>query len=399
MTFRRTLLSASVSTLLGASIILSAPAASAQGDKTIPIGTVLAMTGSGAYYGKVMSRSEKLAIDQINDSGELKGYKLALHIEDHKSGDARAANSAMRKLVSIDKTPVVLSSYGGITLAIQPLAAQQDVLLFNGGGTASNLIDKKNLYNTRMVASQLAPLAVKWAVEKLGAKKIATVYYTDSSGVETNEAVKKACKELGCEIIDEEPYKLGSTDFSVPLSRVKAAAPDAIILGSWGADVGHIVKQAKERDISAKIVGLELLSNELKIAGNTMDGYTAVFDSFDADADNPSTQSFVKAFKAAYGEVPDYYDANYYEIVKDVLAPLIQKTIAAGEDPTKIGALNSQMEKLIAQNYQFDSVYGGKLQLHKDGSVTKPVGVFQVSNGQAVPIAHIDDGKFVMVKP
>lgn len=396
MIFRQTLLSASVGALVGVSIMLSTQPAFAQADKTIPVGTVLAMTGSGAYYGKVMSRSEKLAIDQINSSDALKGYKLALHIEDHKSGDARAANSAMRKLSSIDKTPVVLSSYGGITLAIQPLAAQQNVLLFNGGGTASTLIDKKNLYNTRMVASQLAPLAVQWAVEKLGAKKIATVYYTDSSGVETNEAVKKACEKLGCEVIDEEPYKLGSTDFSVPLSRVKAAAPDAIILGSWGADVGHIVKQAKERDISAGIVGLELLSNELQIAGKTMDGYTAIFDSFDPNADNPSTQAFVEVFKKAYGEVPDYYDANYYEIIKDVLAPLIQKTIEAGEDPTKIGVLNEQMEKLVEQNYQFDSVYGGKLQLHKDGSVTKPVGVYQVKDGQAVPIAHVDGDRFVM---
>lgn len=396
MIFRRTLLSASIGALIGASMMLTTQPAFALGDKTIPIGTVLAMTGSGAYYGKVMTRGENLAIDEINNANAIKGYKLVLHVEDHKSGDARAANSAMRKLIDIDKTPVVLSSYGGITLAIQPLAARQNVLLFNGGGTASTLIGKKNLYNTRMVASQLAPLAVQWAVQKLGAKKIATIYYTDSSGVEANEAIKNTCKKMGCQVVDEEPYKLGSTDFSVPLARVKAAAPDVVILGSWGADVGHIVKQAKERDISAKIVGLELLSNEIKIAGKKMDGYTAIFDSFNPNADNPTTQSFVKAFKKAYGEIPGYYEANYYELIKDVLAPLIQQTIKAGEDPTKIGVLTAEMEKLVDQGYQYNSVYGGKLQLHKDGSVTKPVGVFQVKDGETVPIAHVKDGKFVM---
>ncbi|CAM3653252.1 ABC transporter substrate-binding protein [Castellaniella denitrificans] len=389
------LISASTGVLLGVSAMLAAQSASAD-DKVIPIGTVLAMTGSGAYYGKVMTQGEQLAIDEINNSKVLGDYTLALHTEDHKSGDSRAANSGARKLINVEKTNLILSSYGGITLAIQPLAAQQNVLLFNGGGTASTLVGKKNLYNTRMVASQLAPLAVKWAVENLKAKKIATIYYTDSSGTETNDAAKEACKQFQCEIIDEEPYKLGATDFSVPLARVKAANPDVIIVGSWGADVGHIVKQAKEHDIQAKIVGLELLSNELSIAGKNMDGYTAIFDSFDPAADNPATQAFVKSFKQAYGNVPGYYEANYYELVKYIIAPLIQKAIANGEDPTKSGVLNSQMEKLVAEKYQFDSVYGGTLQLHENGSITKPVGVYQVKDGQAVNIAHVENGKFVM---
>lgn len=383
-----------VGALASAALICAMQPSYAAEDKTINIGTVLAMTGPGAFYGKVMSQGEKLAIDEVNSSGELDGYKLALRIEDHKGGDSKAANSGMRKLVSIDKTPVVLSSYGGVTLAIQPLADRQNVLLFNGGGTASTLIGKKSLYNTRMVASQLAPIAVKWAVEELGAKKIGTIYYTDSSGTETNDAVKEACKEMGCEVIIEEPYKIGSTDYSVSLSRVKSANPDAVILGSWGADVGHIIKQAREKNISADLVGLELLSNELEIAGKNMDGYTAIFDSFDPKNDDELTQKFVKAYEDKYGEEPGYYEANYYELIKYVVTPIIQKVIADGGDPTQIGTLNDMMKTLIDEGHQFDSVYGGKLQLHEDGSVTKPVSVYKVEDGEAVNIAKVDGDGF-----
>src|SRR5699024_10652236 len=177
---------------------VSAASTSFAEEKTINIGTVLAMTGPGAFYGKVMSQGELLAIDEINESGTLGDYKLKLFIEDHKGGDSKAASSGMRKLTSVEKTPVVLSSYGGVTLAIQPTASRQNVLLLNGGGTASTLIGKDSLYNTRMVGDQLGPLAVKWAVEELGAETIGTIYYTDSSGVETNDAVKKACEQYDC---------------------------------------------------------------------------------------------------------------------------------------------------------------------------------------------------------
>lgn len=385
------------SLLIGSVGLLFSTMALASG-KTIPIGTILAMTGSGAYYGKVMSQGEKLAIDQINKSGGVAGYHLKLYIEDHESGNTRAAISGARKLISIDHAPVILSSYGGVTLSVQPLAARQQVLVLNGGGTASTLIGKKDLYNTRMVASQLTPLAVKYAVNHLHANTVAVIYYTATSGRETDEAVKKACKVYGCRVIDEEPYKIGSTDFSVPLSRIKAKHPDVVILGSWGADVGHIVKQAREDNVKAHLLGLELLPNEMKIAGPQMDGYMALFDRFSPDAQNSRTQGFVRAFKAAYGNVPGYYAANYYELVKDVVAPLIKKTVQAGGNPMKRGDLASEMKKLVDSHYAFNSVYGGHLHLHENGSVTKPVGLFEVEDGKAVLRYHVVNGKFVPVK-
>ena len=65
------------------------------------------MTGAGAFYGQVMSRGAQLAVDQINKAGGIDGWKLELVIEDHKSGDADAAVTGARKLLDVDRVPVL----------------------------------------------------------------------------------------------------------------------------------------------------------------------------------------------------------------------------------------------------------------------------------------------------
>jgi branched-chain amino acid transport system substrate-binding protein len=384
-----------VSAFLFAGLSQTAVASDGGDLKPLPIGAVLAMTGSGAFYGKVMSRGMKLAINQINASGGVAGYRLTLKIKDHESGNTRAATSGTRALMSVDKVPVIVSSYGGVTMAIQPITARRKVLVLNGGGTASTLIGKKDLYNTRMVASQLTPSAVKWATQHFGAKRVAVIYYSTDSGRETNKAVEKACKKFGCKVVDQEPYKIGSTNFKAPLARIKSKHPDVLFIGSWGNDVGYIVKQARENNLGAKLVGLELLPSETKIAGNKMNGYWAVFDRFSPEADNPATRQFVKAYKKKYGKVPGYYAANYYEAVKDIIAPVIHKAVEAGHDPLKPGILASTMKELISHGHKFQTVYGGKLKLKKSGAVVKPVGVFEVKDMKPVLVRKVVDGKFI----
>ncbi|HEY8449280.1 MAG TPA: ABC transporter substrate-binding protein, partial [Bacillota bacterium] len=224
---------------------------------TIKIGMVLAMTGAGSFYGQVMSRGAQTAVDQINEQGGVEGYTLELVIEDHKSGDANAALTGGRKLLDVDQVPVILSSYTAPTLAIQPLAVEKGVLLFNGGGIGEDLIGKEALYNTRMLGTQIMPAVVRWAAEEQGAKRFATIFWNDAAGQSINQVVKDVCAEVGCEVVAEEPHDIGATNYSAQLARVKAANPDAIVIGSYGNDVGYIVNQARAQGINALIMGNE----------------------------------------------------------------------------------------------------------------------------------------------
>ncbi len=360
---------------------------------TLKIGMILAMTGPGAFYGQVMSHGARVAVDQLNRAGGVGGYKLELVIEDHKSGDADAAVTGARKLLDVDKVPVILTSYSAPTLAIQPLAVEKKVLLLNGGGVGSALIGKPALYNTRMLSSQTAPFIIQWAAGRFGAKRVATLFWNDAAGQGVNGAIKETCARLGCQVVAEEPHDLGAKNYSAQLARIRAARPDALALGTFGDDVGYVLNQARAYGLTVPVLGIDWTPNAQKIGGKAIEGYVIAVDRFDPGGGDDKTRAFVEAYKAAYKETPEFYAANYYEHVQFILRPLVKRVVDRKGDPTKPGELLAEMQRALAEHFAFPSVYGGEMQLHPDGTVTKPLGVYEVKDGNLALIGRIVGGK------
>jgi branched-chain amino acid transport system substrate-binding protein len=376
-----------------AALAVTSQPSPAQAQETVKIGMILAMTGPGAFYGQVMSRGAQLAVDQINKAGGIGGRRLQVLVEDHKSGDADAAVTGARKLLDVDKVPVILTSYSAPTLAIQPLAVEKKVLLLNGGGVGSVLVGKPTLYNTRMLSSQTAPFVVQWATSRLKAKRIATIFWNDAAGQGVNGAIKTACATHGCQVVAEEPHDIGAKTYSAQLARIKAARPDAVVLGSFGDDVGYTLSQARAYGITVPLLGVEWTPNAQKIGGKATEGYTIAVDRFDPTSGDARTKAFVDAYRAAYGDAPEFYAANYYEHVEFILRPLMKKIVDRGGDPAKPGELLAEMERALAAKFKFGSVYGGDMQLHPDGTVSKPLGVYEVKGDQLTLIGRIVEGK------
>jgi len=105
------------------------------------------------------------------------------------------------------------------------------------------------------------------------------------------------------------------------------------------------------------------------------------------------TKAFVDAYRAAYGDAPEFYAANYYEHVEFILRPLMKKIVDRGGDPAKPGELLAEMERALAAKFKFGSVYGGDMQLYPDGTVSKPLGVYEVKGDQLLLIGRIVEGK------
>ena len=76
---------------------LGIEAASAGKGKTIDLGAVLALTGTGSYYGKTMTRGLDLGAKHI---AELGGPTFNYVYLDHKSGDPAAGVQAMAELIA-----------------------------------------------------------------------------------------------------------------------------------------------------------------------------------------------------------------------------------------------------------------------------------------------------------
>jgi branched-chain amino acid transport system substrate-binding protein len=358
---------------------------------TLSAGMLLAMTGQGSFFGKVMSQGAQLAAAQIKAAD---GITYDVHVADHKSGDVPTAIAATRQLITQEKIKILQTSYGAPSEAIVPQIAQSKLLSFNGGGSSPGQVGKDFLWQTRMIfGDDPCPGALAWVAKQFpDATKLAIVG-TQENGVAGASTIGPAAwKALtGGTVVANEQHDVGATDFSSIVARIKSTSPDAILTFSFGDDVGYLVKQMREANVTVPIIGIEFTEQAAKVAGASYDTYNFATDFYDPANPNPWNKIFVKGYQDSYGEAPEYYGANYYEEVFFVWE-LVRRVLAAGGDATD----TTQLQNSLVENPTFKSLYGGDAKSTgevtfnpADHTISKPMGVFSVTNGQPKKIADI----------
>ncbi len=354
-------------------------------------GMLLAMTGQGSFFGKVMSQGAKLAAAQIKSA---KGITYDIHIADHKSGDVPSALTGTRQLVTQNKINVLQTSYGAPSEAIVPLIGQNKLLSFNGGGSSPGQVGKPFLWQTRMIfGDDPCPGALAWINKTFPQAKKLAIVGTQENGVAGAKTIGPAVwKQLtGGSVVANEQHDVGATDFSSIIARIKSSNPDAILTFSFGDDVGYLVKQLREASVKVPIMGIEFTEQAAKVAGAAYDTYNFATDFYDPKNPNPWNKVFVAGHNKMWGADPEYYGANYYEEVFFVWE-LVRRVLADGGNATDTTALQKALEK----NPTFKSLYGGdesatgQVKFNpEDHTISKPMGVFKVTGGQPVKIADI----------
>src|SRR5690606_33205780 len=88
--------------------------------ETVKIGVNQPLTGAIAASGNYILEGAKIAADEINANGGVKGKKIQLVVEDNKGNPTEAAN-VTEKLIVRDKVPVIMGAWGStLTLASMP---------------------------------------------------------------------------------------------------------------------------------------------------------------------------------------------------------------------------------------------------------------------------------------
>ncbi len=355
--------------------------ARAQGDEIV-IGGLFAMSGQGLSYGRLQSHGALLAIEEINGAGGINGRKLRLEIGDHKSGEVKAATSEMSRMVSIYKVPAVLPSFSAPTLGAQAMAVESDVVLLNGGGFSPNLLNKKFLWNNRITSNLMAIAVLKeaWAG---GARKLCMIYRQDPSGIDTAAAAREWWTKQGGKDVCEEKYDIAANNFSSQISKIRSFQPDALATYAYGQQAGIIIKQARDFGYKGPMFGIDFLPENITQAGPAIEGMKYATDEFDLDSKEPVTAKFVKSYREHYKEDPDLTAANYYEAVF-VLRDCISALLKEGKPIT-----GTTLDAKIRQIRTFPTVYGGTMTFNEDGSVQKPITVFEIRGGKKVVLKRV----------
>ena len=110
--------------------------------ETVKVGVLLPLTGSQAKFGEIEKRSFEMAAEEINAKGGVNGKQIELLFEDD-TGKPDVGRSAVEKLISRDKVPVITGGYSSsVTAAAAPVAQQFKVPFVICTGSADDITEK-----------------------------------------------------------------------------------------------------------------------------------------------------------------------------------------------------------------------------------------------------------------
>ncbi|MBI2551738.1 ABC transporter substrate-binding protein [Candidatus Uhrbacteria bacterium] len=282
----------------------------------IKIGFVAPLTGDGAAYGIPIQRAAELALADINQNGGIGKRQLEVVWEDGKC-DPKDATAAAQKLINIDRVSAI---FGGVcsseTLAMAPLAEAAKVLVVSPSSTSPDLTAAGEfIFRTAPSDAAAGAIAAKYAYDKMGSRKAAVISETKDYTQGLRQVFTAKFKELGGEVVADETFNTGDTDFRTQILKIKNATPDVIYLLPQTPTPGVLLlQQLTSNGVEAKRLTAEVLLVRSVVDENKaqMEGLIGIEQYFDEQ--NELWQGFIAAYKTRYSEDPPFpsYQANTY---------------------------------------------------------------------------------------
>ena len=233
---------------------------SCQEDDTIKIGVILPLTGPASEIGNNIL--DGITIDsEYYDSTSSK--KIKLIVEDSKL-DAKQAISSANKLVTIDKVDAIIGLASSTeALAVAPICEKNKVVMISSTASTPLLSDAGD-YIFRIYPSDVydSKVLADYAKE---IKKISILYLNNDFGVGLKNTFIENYKKTGGDISNIEAFLPDDTDFRTQLTKIKASAPDGLLVIAIDMQYLNIVKQIRELNIKSQILAPVTFDNPVLV--------------------------------------------------------------------------------------------------------------------------------------
>lgn len=352
----------------------AAPANEAPGGDpaTFKIGHYASLTGSEATFGVSTDNGIKLAVEEQNAAGGVKGRKVELITYDNQ-GKPQESVTAVTRLIQQDKVLAVLGEVASSrSLAGGPVCQRLGVPMISPSSTNPDVTAVGDMISRVCFIDPFQGyVGAKFVAENLKKTKGATLYnraQAYSSGLNTN--FKDAFAKLGGSVISEQAYSDGDNDFSAQLSAIKAAGAEFIYVPGYYTEVVNIAKQARKLGLNIPLVGGDGWdSEELRNAGDALNGCYFT-NHYSHEDPRPEVQEFVKKYQAKYGKVPDGLAALGYDAAKILFDAASRAKSLSGRDLAD--AINA------TKDYQ---AVTGRITIDANRNAQKDAVVLEVVNG------------------
>jgi branched-chain amino acid transport system substrate-binding protein len=247
--------------LLGFATLVHTDRAMAESkNQPVKIGAVYNLSGSQASLGQPSLNGSILAVEQLNRRGGLLGRRVELIAVDGESDPALIAEETRRLVHVLGLSAITGLSDTTMVLAAAPIAEKARMVFLTSGATSPRVpIEFPNYYFMACFGDNTqAAAGAEYAISALGAR---TVYVVADESMDYTVLLARYFVEryvqLGGQIVGEDTYTGGASDFSAQISRLKGLSTprDMLYVASGPDDIGLLVQQLRAAGVAEPIVG------------------------------------------------------------------------------------------------------------------------------------------------
>ncbi len=304
-----------------------------EGDEAIKIAFIFPMSGDVKTYGESSYEGAMMAVEEARS----RGMNVEVITTDDKCDAQEAANAANKVIFedgvkfivgavcSSASVPVSEIAEANQILQISP-ASTNPVVTINEDGSVKEYVFR-SCFLDPFQGEVMATLALE-----LGGTSAAVLYDVGNDYVKGfAEYFRDSFEAGGGSVLVYEAYTKEDTDFSGVLGKVAEANVDILFLPDYYNKVNLIAAQAKEKGITATMLGGDGWDSPELQYSLLEGGYHS--NHYSPDDPREVVQDFVTAYEAEYGHVPDALATLAYDAARILLQSIEE---ADSDDPSVV---------------------------------------------------------------
>lgn len=313
---------------------------SAGGDgNVVKIGTVTPLSGSQAAIGESIKNGAQMALEERVEEFKKLGMTLKFEPQDDQA-DPKVGVTVANKLINDKDFMAVVGHYNsGVAIPSSEVYERGNLVMVSPANTGVAVTERGLKTVNRIVTRDdvQGPVAADFAIDELKAKNVFIIHDKTAYGQGVADEFKKRAESKGVAIGGYEGITEKETDFSAVINKVTAAKPDVVFFGGMYPEGSLIIKQMKEKQVTAKFIGPDGMDSGevVKIAGKSAIG--TYFTTVAADVTKKEAGAkWAEGYKAKFNKAPENWSVYGYDSMNVVLNGIIKAYEANGnKKPTK----------------------------------------------------------------
>lgn len=305
--------------LFGGFVVVSGIARAAQ---PVRIGITTILSGPTADRGQSEQYGAQMALNEINEAGGVLGRPVEAFYADNAC-KPEVGVPATKRLIDQEHVPVIIGALcTPVTHAIEPVVKAAKIPLVIATSAGQDFVDASgtggNDYLFKTIPSEVD--IARGLIRFLESKHIKSVAVAAEAGrfPQANAvAMAKAAHDAGMTVTAVETITPGNTDFVAMLNKLKASAPDELLIMP-GSSTAAFFKAYETSGWAVPISGRLEISTALSavspsfIKGGGLADLTSIA-VFTPLVDKPGVRDFVASYQAHYGIMPTQRSFFVYE--------------------------------------------------------------------------------------